>query len=108
MPLGSSLRMAFSPETTPQHPDRRQSPRYDISGAVFLIEEGTEVTKIGVVRDMSLTGAYITSQEDFPAEKLLRMQFQVGADFEMSGYVCRKDRNGFAVNFDAEASNDRI
>ena len=102
MPLGSSLRMAFSPETTPQHPDRRQSPRYDISGAVYLLEEGSEPSKIGLVKDMSLTGAYIASQQDPPIELPLRMQFQVGADFEMTGHVCRKDRNGFAVNFVTE------
>jgi hypothetical protein len=96
--------MAFSPETTPQHPDRRQSPRYDISGAVYLLAEGTEPSKIGVVKDMSLTGAYITSQDDLPIERPLRMRFKVGADFEMIGHLCRKDRNGFAVNFVTEAS----
>ena len=105
MPLGSSLRMAFSPDTTPKHPDRRQSPRYDMSGVVYLVGEGTTPMKVGMVRDMSLTGAYVTSQEDIPSERLLKMQFQVGADFEMSGHICRKDRYGFAVCFQEEPEN---
>ena len=104
MPLGSSLRMAFSPDTTPKHPDRRESPRYDMSGAVFLIGQDTEPIKIGIVRDMSLAGAYISSPENSSPEGLLRLRFQVGANFEISGQVCRKDRSGFAVCFLDEAS----
>jgi len=103
MALGSSLRSAFSPDATPQHPDRRQSPRYDMSGGVYLIEEGVEPTKVGMIRDISLGGAYVASQDDLPTNKLLKLQFKIGADFEMSGYIRRKDRNGFAVIFEGEA-----
>ena len=102
MPLGSSLRMAFSPDTTPKHPDRRESPRYDLAGAVYLLQEGLPPIKIGIVRDMSLSGAYVVSQEDLSPNRQLRLQFQVGADFEMSGYICRRDRSGFALKFEAE------
>jgi len=102
MPLGSSLRSAFSPDVAPQHPDRRQSPRYDMSGEVYLIDDGVDHTKVGMVRDISLGGAYVASQDDLPTDKLLKLQFKIGADFEMSGHVCRKDRNGFAVLFEEE------
>jgi hypothetical protein len=102
MPIGSSLRSAFSLESAPQHPDRRQSPRYDMSGGVYR-KDGTEPSKIGTVRDISLGGAYVFSQDDLPTEKLLTLQFKMGADFEMSGYIRRKDRNGFAIVFEAEA-----
>src|SRR6185369_13937673 len=108
MPLGSGLRMAFSPDTTPKHPDRRESPRYDLAGAVFLIQQGLEPIKVGVVRDMSLSGAYIASQENPSPERRLRLQFRVGAVFEMSGYVCRKDRSGFAVVFDDDTAPPTI
>lgn len=103
MPLGSSLKTFAFSDTTPQHADRRQSPRYDMSGSVFLVEENGESAKVGVVRDISLSGAYVATQQDLPADKLLKLQFKIGADFEMSGYICRKDRNGFAVHFGDEA-----
>lgn len=103
MPLGYSLRSAFSPDVAPQHPDRRQSPRYDMSGEVYLIEEGVDPTKVGMLRDISLSGAYVASQDELPTDKLLKLQFKIGADFEMSGSLCRKDRNGFAVRFVGEA-----
>jgi hypothetical protein len=103
MPIGSSLRSAFSSETAPQHPDRRQAPRYDMSGGVYRIQDGMEPSKIGSVRDISLGGAYVISQDDLPTDKLLRLQFKMGADFEMSGHICRKDRQGFAVIFEAES-----
>ncbi len=103
MPLGASLRSAFSPDATLQHPDRRQSPRYDMAGAVFLLAEGIEPVKIGIVRDISLSGAYVFSQENPPNDELLKLQFRIGADFEMSGHVCRNDSSGFAVQFDGEA-----
>ncbi len=104
MPLGSTFRSAFSPNAAPRHPDRRQSPRYDMAGGVYLLQDGAEPSKIGMVRDISLGGAYVMSDEDFPADKVLRMQFKIGADFEMSGHVCRKDRTGFALLFDQEES----
>jgi hypothetical protein len=103
MPIGSSLRSAFSPDVAPQHPDRRQSPRYDMSGGVFLLEDGVEPKKVGVVRDISLGGAYVASQDEVPTDQLLKLQFKIGADFEMSGHICRKDRNGFAVLFEEDA-----
>ncbi len=102
MPLGSSLRSAFSPDAAPKHPDRRNSPRYDMAGAVYLLSDGVEPLKVGMVRDISLGGAYVASQEDLPTDKILKLQFKIGADFEMSGHVCRKDRNGFAMNFQSE------
>jgi len=102
MPLGSSLRTAFSPDVTSKHPDRRQSPRYDMSGGVYLMEDGAEPTKVGMVRDISLGGAYVASQDDLPTDRMLKLQFKIGADFEMSGHVCRKDRQGFAVLFERE------
>jgi hypothetical protein len=74
-----------------------------MSGPVFLLLEGMEPVKIGIVRDISLVGAYVSSQEDPPKDELLKMQFKIGADFDISGHVCRKDRFGFAVQFDAEA-----
>ena len=103
MALGSTLRSAFSPDATHVHPDRRNSPRYDMSGAVYVIMEGTEPVKIGMVRDISLTGAYVASQEDPPQDEHLKLQFKIGADFEMQGCVCRKEGNGFALRFDEEA-----
>lgn len=102
MPLGS-VKSAFSPDATPKHPDRRQSPRYDMSGGVYLIVEGAEPAKVGMIRDISLGGAYVASQGDLPADKLIKLQFKIGADFEMSGHICRKDRGGFAVVFEEEA-----
>jgi PilZ domain len=102
MPLGTGLKTALSPDTTLRHADRRQSPRYDMSGGVYLIEAGAEPTKVGVLRDISLGGAYVASQEDLPTGKLLTLQFKIGADFEMSGRVCRRDRNGIAVLFEPE------
>ncbi|MGE5109991.1 MAG: PilZ domain-containing protein [Acidobacteriaceae bacterium] len=106
MPLGSSLRTAFSPDTTHQHPDRRSSPRYDMAGSVYWIVEGTEPVKIGMVRDISLSGAYVNSQEHPPKDELLKLEFRIGADFEMSGHVCRKESDGFAIRFDGEALNE--
>src|SRR5512146_1723557 len=103
MPLGSSMRSAFSPDATQPHPDRRNSPRYDMTGPVFLLLEGMAPVKIGTVRDISLGGAYVSSPEDPPKDELLKLQFQIGADFEMSGHVCRKDGVGFAVQFETEA-----
>ena len=103
MPLGSAPRSAFTPDATNPHPDRRNSPRYEMTGPVFLLIEGMEPVKIGNVRDISLTGAYVASPEDPPQNELLKLQFQIGADFEMSGHVCRKEQTGFAVRFDAEA-----
>ncbi len=103
MPLGYTTRSAFSPDATHPHPDRRNSPRYDMSGPVFLLLEGMEPVKIGAVRDISLGGAYISSQEHPPQNELLKLQFNIGADFEMSGQVCRKDSAGFAVQFETEA-----
>ena len=102
MPLGSSLRSTFSPSAAPQHPDRRQSPRYDMAGGVYLLEDGVEPIKIGMVRDISLGGAYVSSQDELPTDKLLKLQFKIGADFEMTGNICRKDRDGFAVLFHEE------
>ena len=107
MPLGSSLRSTFSP-TAPQHPDRRQAPRYDMSGGVYLLEDGVEPIKIGMVRDISLGGAYIASQDDLPTDKLLKLQFKIGADFEMTGNICRKDREGFAVLFHEEPVTEDV
>ena len=101
MPFGTGLRTALSPDSALKHPDRRQSPRYDMSGGVYLIADGAEPTKVGVLQDISLGGAYVASQEDLPTDKLLRLQFKIGADFEMSGRVCRRDRNGIAVLFEA-------
>lgn len=103
MPLGSALRSAFSPDPTHPHPDRRNSPRYDMTGPVFLLLEETEPLKIGTVRDISLSGAYIESHESPPQDELLKIQFRIGADFEMSGHVCRKEATGFAVHFDGES-----
>lgn len=103
MPLSSTIRSPFSPDATHPHPDRRISPRYDMSGPVFLLLEGMEPVKIGIVRDISLSGAYVSSQENPPKDELLKLQFKIGADFEMSGHVCRKDGFGFAVQFDGEA-----
>jgi hypothetical protein len=102
MPLGSSLRSAFSSSAAPQHPDRRQSPRYDMAGGVYLLEDGAEPIKVGMVRDISLSGAYVSSQDELPSDKLLKLQFKIGADFEMTGNICRKDREGFAVLFELE------
>jgi hypothetical protein len=102
MPLGSSLRSAFSPNAAPKHPDRRQSPRYDMAGGVYLLEDGAEPIKIGMVRDISLGGAYVASQDELPSDKLLKLQFKIGADFDMSGMICRRDRAGFAVLFEQE------
>ena len=102
MPLGSSLRSAFSSNVAPQHSDRRHSPRYDMSGEVFLTGDSCEPKKIGMVRDISLGGAFVTSQDDPPIRELLRLQFKIGADFEMSGHICRKDRDGFAILFEEE------
>ncbi len=103
MPLGSALRSAFTPDPANPHPDRRNSPRYDMSGPVFLLLEGTEPVKIGMVRDISLSGAFVASPEHPPQDELLKLQFRIGADFEMSGHVCRKEHAGFAVHFDAES-----
>lgn len=103
MPLGSSLKAFAFSDAPPQHADRRQSPRYDMSGSVCLVEKDRDSTKVGIVRDISLGGAYVVSQQDLPTEKLLKLRFMIGADFEMCGYVCRKDRNGFAVNFENES-----
>jgi len=74
-----------------------------MTGPVFLLMEGVEPVKIGNVRDISLTGAYVFSPEDPPDNELLKLQFRIGADFEMSGHVCRKEGNGFAVHFDGES-----
>ena len=104
MPLGTSIRSAFTPDTVQSHPDRRSSPRYDMTGSVFVVLEGTDPVKIGTVRDISLNGAYIASPEDPPHEELLKLQFRIGADFEISGHVCRKEELGFAVRFDGETS----
>ncbi len=103
MPLSSALKSAFTSESTNPHPDRRTSPRYDLTGPVFLLLEGMEPVKIGTVRDISLSGAYVLSHENPPDNELLRLQFRIGADFEMSGHVCRKEAAGFAVHFDSEA-----
>lgn len=102
MPLGSTIRSAFSPDATHPHHDRRNSPRYDMTGPVFLVLEGMEPVKIGTVRDISLGGAFVSSPEDPPKDELLKLQFKIGADFDMSGHVCRKDVSGFAVQFEAE------
>ncbi len=102
MPLGSALRSAFSPDATHPHPDRRNSPRYDMSGPVFVLLEGADPLKIGMVRDISLGGAYIASQENPPHDELLKLQFRIGADFDMSGQVCRTEGTGFAVHFETE------
>jgi hypothetical protein len=74
-----------------------------MSGVVYLINESMEPIKVGMVRDISLSGAYVTSQENPPTHERLKLQFRIGADFEMSGHVCRTDDNGFAVHFEAEA-----
>ncbi len=102
MPLGSALRSAFTPDATSPHPDRRNAPRYDMTGPVFLLLEGLEPVKIGTVRDISLSGAFVASQEHPPQNELLKLQFKIGADFDMSGHVCRKDPAGFAVQFNDE------
>ena len=103
MPLGSALKSAFSPDATHPHPDRRNASRYDMTGPVFLLFEGMEALKIGTVRDISLGGAFVSSQEAPPEGELLKLQFSIGADFEMSGHVCRKEGTGFAVRFNAAA-----
>jgi hypothetical protein len=102
MPLRSSLRSAFSSDAAQQHSDRRDSPRYDMSGEVFLKGDSCEPKKLGMVRDISLGGAFVTSQDDLPAHELLRLQFKIGADFEMSGHICRKDQDGFAILFEEQ------
>lgn len=102
MPLGSALRSAFSPDPTHPHQDRRNSPRYDMTGPVFLLLEGLEPLKIGNVRDISLSGAYVVSPENPPQDEVLKLQFKIGADFEMSGNVCRREGTGFALQFHAE------
>lgn len=102
MPLGSTIKPTF-PDATQPRPDRRASPRYDMSGGVYAIIEGMEPTKIGTVRDISLGGVYVQSHEDPPLGEFLRLQFRIGADFEISGHVCRKESTGFAVRFEPEA-----
>lgn len=102
MPDGTNLPPAFSPSAAPQHQDRRQSPRYDMAGGVYLLADGIEPTKIGTVRDISLSGAYISSQDDIPHDTPLKLQFKIGADFEISGRICRRERNGFAVIFEQQ------
>ncbi len=73
-----------------------------MTGPVYLLLEGTEPVKIGTVRDISLGGAFVTSPEKPPQDELLKLQFRIGAEFEISGHVCRKETAGFAVQFEAE------
>ncbi len=103
MPLGSSIKSAFSPDVTQPRPDRRGSPRYEMAGGVYAMIEGLEATKIGTVRDISLGGVYVQSHEYPPIGEFLRLQFRIGADFEISGHVCRKENTGFAVRFEPES-----
>ena len=102
MPDGSNLPSEFPPTTASEHQDRRQSPRYDMAGGVYLLAAGAEPTKIGTVRDISLNGAYVTSQEDMPYDTPLKLQFKIGADFEISGHICRRERSGFAIAFEQQ------
>ncbi len=95
MAVGSPWRFG---QLSSVHPDRRQSPRYDMTGPVFLISSDPPV-EIGRVRDISLNGCFINSHQDLPDRALLKFQFKIGAEFEMVGIVCRKERSGFAVRF---------
>ena len=84
--------------------DRRDSPRYSMPGTVFLsLDDGTR-KKIGKVRDISLHGCFVDSEEDLALEQAVKLQFQIGADFQISGQIRRKDKKGFAVSFDGEGT----
>ncbi len=81
------------------HPERRQSPRFDMPGPVFVVETG-KTSEIGKVRDISVNGCFIDSNEEVAPDWKLRLQFRIGAEFEMIGTVRRKEPTGFAVQFE--------
>ncbi len=98
MSLGSSLKFG---DIRNVHPDRRLSPRYDMPGSVCMVE-GDRSSESGRVRDISLNGCFVSSQQDVPIDQVMRLQFKIGADFEIMAIVCRKERSGFAVRFNGD------
>ncbi len=83
-------------------PDRRQSQRYSLSGMAYVMSDGKSV-EIGRVRDISLSGCFIHSQQMLSMLVPLQFRFNVGAEFDITGFVCRKEDKGFAVHFNGNA-----
>ncbi len=82
--------------------DRRNSPRYVMTGPVHRLDNAGNSTEVGRVRDISLGGCYVSGDSGLVTNEKVHLKFAIGADFEMNGVVTRSDASGFAVVFEME------
>jgi hypothetical protein len=88
--------------------DRRRATRYNFGAIAEVTDLGSTRELVGITRDVSLCGCFVTTMTPFAKETEVRVRIAgSGADFEAIGSVTQVTREGMGIEFAEVQPRDR-
>ena len=91
---------------SPNNTDKRKATRVTFDTKVTIKTDNPEQVSLAESRNVSVSGLFVTTDEDFPIGTHCDIHIQLGGDadgpsIKVKGKVVRKDRNGVGISFES-------